>query len=71
MASAQAPEIAIARIVALARPSLSPSTPPSQHPTAPMPMTAKVAMVDQRPAAATPCRLNVSPRNTETHAHMA
>src|SRR6266508_2120153 len=72
IASAQEPEMAMARAVVRVRPQRSPRTPPRQQPTAPAPITSKVpspAEVLVGPGGSAARRL--SPRNTANHDHIA
>jgi hypothetical protein len=50
MTAAQSPLISIAAMVAAVRPHRSEARPPSQHPSAPIAMTTKVAVLGDIPA---------------------
>ena len=69
--SAQEPEMAMARVVDFVRPHRSPSRPPTQQPTAPAPMTTKVASAAPVRTLSSPPSARVSAKNAANQAHMA
>ena len=71
MISAQVPEMVMARVVDFVRPHRSPSTPPTQQPTAPAPMTTKVASAAPVRTSSSPPSARVSAKKTTNQAHMA
>src|SRR5918992_1234015 len=64
--TAQIPEIAIIKLVVFVLPHRSPSTPPAQQPSAPIPITANVAYA--APAVTNPCGFNAFAKNTKNQA---
>ena len=71
MTRAHEPEMAMADAVSFVRPHRSPRMPPTQQPSAPMPMTAKAMSEPSRAASVTSRPARASVAKAANHAHMA